>query len=489
MQPIDLIYLVVDDLVSEVTELETRIDYAYRTEKKQADSTWDHTGEVTIRVMDRTGFDPDDVTIFELLPLLKNLRDFITGCRPLAADDYLLPSEETTDPQANPNPKGHDLDELMSRINELQAAFETTVAELGARLPADALDDDPATAPNLDAIDFDGLRTALIALAHYRVDNAFPLDAVSTTTDRLHSLLTQAVNAFRQGEAQGVAALNRINFDGADANDLSVEEKINFLREAAQLLLGSAFNLIPVFAYKNIDEINAAIAFRDAPLDHSLIRFANNPLIVDEWLQGVARVRPKVESLEAICTYHEVFKDSELILKPLQLLFRASDHWVAVEFPAIDPDDLDNPATFKPEGDFLAMVQQIPTGYNSRGSQSGLVIDEWDEIIPGKVETTGIAVHYNQPNTEPAQTILLAISSELTGQWTWDDLVATLHETLDRAKKRAAEPELLSATPFAHVLPAILSSVSSFPLATISTDLIYQTQSATMSPSNPDRDP
>jgi hypothetical protein len=50
-----------------------------------------------------------------------------------------------------------------------------------------------------------------------------------------------------------------------------------------------------------------------------------------------------------------------------------------------------------------------------------------------------------------------------------------LNDTLDRAKLRAIEPDVLDDTGYAQILPAIVTPVASFAYATISTDLIYQT--------------
>jgi hypothetical protein len=82
-------------------------------------------------------------------------------------------------------------------------------------------------------------------------------------------------------------------------------------------------------------------------------------------------------------------------------------------------------------------------------------------VIPGRTETTEVAFHYDKPNSEPAQTLLLAITPEVTGNWNWNNLFETVNETLDRAKKRAVDPDLLATTPIAHILPAIVSPVDS----------------------------
>ena len=34
-------------------------------------------------------------------------------------------------------------------------------------------------------------------------------------------------------------------------------------------------------------------------------------------------------------------------------------------------------------------MRQLPEGYNAAGAQAGFLIDEWNEVIPNKIETTG----------------------------------------------------------------------------------------------------
>ena len=138
------------------------------------------------------------------------------------------------------------------------------------------------------------------------------------------------------------------------------------------------------------------------------------------------------------------------------------------------PEQLDDPDAFVPAGDFLSIVRQLPEGYSAAPPQAGLLIDEWNEVIPNRIETTGIAIHYNQPNTEPPQCVLLAVSPVIKGRWEWDNLVDTLADTFDRAKRRAVEPDFLWATPYAQLLPAVLSTFTSHPFGTISTNLAAQ---------------
>jgi len=58
----------------------------------------------------------------------------------------------------------------------------------------------------------------------------------------------------------------------------------------------------------------------------------------------------------------------------------------------------------------------------------------------------------------------------LTGHWRWDDLVATLNETLDAAKTRGVEPAQVDASNYAQLLPATLMAVTLYQI-TIATNL------------------
>src|SRR4030095_4175875 len=95
---------------------------------------------------------------------------------------------------------------------------------------------------------------------------------------------------------------------------------------------------------------------------------------------------------------------------------------------------------------------------------------EWTEVVPAETETTGLTFHFDKPNAEPPQAMLLALPSSATGAWTWDDLVATLHETLDLARLRAVGPKELDQTALSVFLPATILATTWHPI-TISANL------------------
>jgi hypothetical protein len=520
LQPVDFVLLVGDEAgtmegtrqLNDRTELEVRIDHVYRKTRKAADQDFDASGRTTILFMSRDGLPADARSFFELLPLLRTLRNIVTSSRVLGAADYLLPSEQSTDPATAGNVNGWDLVALLNTLSLAGDALQSALDALQVVLndvPPGALNQDPATTPDLDGVNYDGLIAALVQLSNFGVSNAFPklpfvsqLPADASDAQRLgllrarQSLIQQGFLGHEQGTArreQAHALSTFSDLTDEQRNRLTADEKARIFQSAAALVLGDSFRLVPTFTFRNGFEVEAARAFGTAAAPgEGLLRFTQSrlaaaatgstiqdwrTLAIDEWLQGVASVRKQARFLDELQTYADAFERGALALQALQLPFDQKAHWVAVEFPEVTADHLDDPEVFMPSGDFLSVVRHVPEAYDGSAPQAGLLIDEWNEVIPNRVETTGVAVHYNQPNTEPPQCVLVAVSPTIKGHWAWDDLVETLVDTFDRAKRRAVEPDFLRTTPYAQVLPAVLSTFTSFPLGTISTNFSAQAAS------------
>ena len=133
-----------------------------------------------------------------------------------------------------------------------------------------------------------------------------------------------------------------------------------------------------------------------------------------------------------------------------------------------DPD-------FKVDADRLLYTAAYAAPFDKLSYQCGLLVDEWTEVIPSRKETTGITFHYDRPNAEPPQAILLAMPAVFRGHWQWTDLVNSLHETYQMAQMRAVEPGLIDDTAYARFLPATIMTVSTY-LLTISTNLAVNNQ-------------
>lgn len=80
-------------------------------------------------------------------------------------------------------------------------------------------------------------------------------------------------------------------------------------------------------------------------------------------------------------------------------------------------------------------------------SVSGLKIDGWFETIPDETINTSLAFHYDAPNTQPPQSLLLAVPPDRNKTcWEIDDLVQIISDTMELYKIRAVDFEALRET-------------------------------------------
>lgn len=293
-----------------------------------------------------------------------------------------------------------------------------------------------------EPLDLSGSVTAILALAEDMAARAINLSAEIST--RLASLQLHLDNYAAEGDPRR-----------------QVEE----LTQAAKLLFGEDFQIVPDFALPT-DQGNewrtawgAGATADQVMLDYQQTTLGR-PFPVDDWFTGIARVREKMGAFEAITRYADAFTGVELPLQPLQFPYRSEVPWLALEFPETlsggDPLVIDE--------DKLLYTAYYATPFDENNRQAGLLADEWTEVIPSRTEDTGLAFHYDRPNSEPPQSMLLALPAEYTGSWHWEDLVDCVRETMDLARKRAIEPDHIDTTAYARFLPAIVSAVTLHPI-------------------------
>jgi hypothetical protein len=179
----------------------------------------------------------------------------------------------------------------------------------------------------------------------------------------------------------------------------------------------------------------------------------------EEWMQMSAAIRPRLAKWVYVRTIYELHNDGQLDLAPTQLPYRAMDSWLAVEFPETNPDG----SPFNITDDTLSIVIHGDDAFTTEKNQCGLLIDDWTENIRAKESITGLTFNYNQPDAQAPQALLLAVTAQETGNWSWDELVGILNDTLLRAKLRAIEPGLLDKQKkpeLGVLLPAIISTYS-----------------------------
>lgn len=513
IQPIDFIALTginVTETQGGATELETRVAFYYR-------DTHGLAPDANVRI----DFDPEgpasQLTFGQLFPLARRLRSLLGECRSLSAQDFLPSSggKASAVPVDKNNPGGYDVADLRARVqavlgtltglaNALDSAAAPTVTLVLKHNPADPGDDETVVGTlglafaKLDETGFDlsdtaaveitfsslaaeTLRSTLNEIALYGIIDAFVPEVDITSDAAKRALLSRAqrvARRLRRAEPK-VGVLDRANaLIAAATTDKPIADQASSLLQAGQMLFADSLKLLPQFVCYNEVDLAASDAARAQLLSHalSLAPGLSATEIVDEWLQGLARLRPRLQMFETMRALAESLNDVDVDARPVQVPYRNQDRWLAVEFPEKDP--LDATKRFGISRDTLSICAHGASAFQAGVAQRGLLIDEWKEEIPTESETTGISFRFNQPNAVPPQTLLLAVTPEETGSWSWDDLVGTLIDTLARAKRRAVEPAQLEKTGVVWnaLALATVSEFSTLPFFDVSLDVLVAVQ-------------
>jgi hypothetical protein len=483
IQPIDFVWMVgiSPEETHGATELETRIAFSYRRVHNIADDR-------TVRIEFNQPKTEGEKTFAQLFPLARQLRALLGSCRALNALDFLPASggKATAIPVDKNNPKGYDQAELRSRVQSALALLEAFADALDGPTapmvdlvfindPNDMADDEAFTGTlgdaykKLEAVkltftdankvrvhlslsDAETLHQRLSAISNYGIADAFPPQSDLVSDVARAELLARAHRVARrlrrEDPRDGILDRAKDALNKATTNK-TIEVQMVSLLQAGKFLFGETFDWLPKFTYHNEVDLVTADAARGQLLKHAVeaIPGITEAEVVEEWLQGLARVRPSLHRWEVVRTLADTLNNQVLELQPVQIPFRANDSWLAVEFPAEDPaKDPNDPEKIKPFGisrDTLSIAAHGVSAFQVGTRQSGILLDDWTEEIPTGQEITGISFRFNQPNATPPQSLLLVVTPEETGSWVWDDLVGTLSDTLDRAKRRAVEPEQL----------------------------------------------
>ncbi len=283
---------------------------------------------------------------------------------------------------------------------------------------------------------------------------------IDTEAERaaLATLLSDLVRALAGLEAELDKRLGNATELLASAGTLTGEPLRRVLGDVGKALLGDGFRILPRFALSDAqrDEWQKAYAARDALLAPST---ALHDFPADEWLYGVARVRPKAWHLEQTTFLTEAFALPSPRLTPLQFPFMAGEGWFGLELPP-------GVELATPGERLLYTVIDADGAFDPAAPDHvGLLLDEWTEVVPSARETAGLAFHYDRPSSEPPQALLLVLPASSSKSWSWTDLALAVPETFELAKKRAAEPRDLATTALSRFLPATLMASTVNPIS------------------------
>jgi hypothetical protein len=356
-----------------------------------------------------------EITLFDMLEQAKALRRALGSARGIDPED-LTPPDRTAQGAV-------DLVELEARVVKAENALNAAHKALSALMTS-------KTAPTAAA-----LRRDLLKLAVFGLAPAVPANAVGEDPASIAALVSQASALLRLSGAR----MDQVNANRALLVATDPRARLDQLVARMRTVFGQSFVVLPHFtlAAAAATELTSALAGNREALGGDL-------LAANSWLTRYARVRDTVARFVTCVRGADVLGTGEhLNLSVAQLPFSSGERWVGL--PPIAGTPL---VTGK-----ISLVLQNCMTINTTLPLSGLLLDEWTEVVPNDHETTAITFQYDPPNAAPPQNVLVAVPPVPGVDWTADTLQRVLIETLDLAKLRAIDPELLGET--AQYLPAL----------------------------------
>jgi hypothetical protein len=383
----------------------------------------------------------DYAALIATYPSLTNDPDRFTLLRQI---ERLVSATATAAPPADPNIYKNAID----GVGGIKAQFDTRLGQFQDLLKWNGT----------KVVDFAAAAGAMTPLAAVHDATAFDISDQNAAIIALRATIVTKVTAIAADLTQRIndatAAL------AALSGVASSQDRVQQLLTAAKRVLGSEMQLLPRFQLgsTHATEFNNGCNGSAALLTD--LQAAGRRFPVDDWFYGLARVRQKLGAWENVAVLSEAFGANSAELTPVQLPFVAGDRWTALEF------DTANATT----NDRLLYTAHFAAPFQPAGDQCGLMIDEWPEVVPGSDTVSGLTFHFDRPNSQPPQTMLLAVPPVLRGSWNWTDLIAMLNQTLDDAKKRGVEPAMVDSSNYAQFLPATVMAVTLYQI-TIATNL------------------
>lgn len=192
-------------------------------------------------------------------------------------------------------------------------------------------------------------------------------------------------------------------------------------------LFGESFRVIVPFTPATT-AIGQALAVGPTPVP--------TPAQRREWLRGAALVRPPLDRYHRLTLLQRALGGTSAALTVTQVPHAPGASWAALPFA----DEAHRHASGLMGLALLSASGGVPA---ANASWAGLLLDEWTELIPNADEATAVAIHYDDPGAEAPQAILVAVPPDDATNWTLDTVTDVLRETLQLARLRAVDGDLL----------------------------------------------
>jgi hypothetical protein len=342
----------------------------------------------------------------EIATLVGAVSAFLAGARPLEPRDLLAPDRSSLLSEADAMPA-----DAATRADAGRSDLDDAIEAIDAALAP--LDVDPRpVAPDLGP-----LRRALVDASYFGIPGALPDRRRGNSPDVVEALIQRAKSVGAELTRRQTAAV-------AAATPVT--------RVAA--VFGDAFKFMPRFKPAPT-ELDQALAIGPTPRP--------DEIAVRRWLHGAALVRPALGRYKQFAILDHAHGGPLPALAATQVPHRAGTLWVAEPFG----DEEHRP----PSGVVsLALVRVAEPGADD--VWTGVMLDEWTELIPNREESTAVAFHYDDPGAEAPQAVLVAVPPGDEKTWSLDMVAAIVHETFELAQIRAVDAQMLPS--LSQLLPA-----------------------------------
>ncbi|MEO8333645.1 MAG: hypothetical protein ABI664_01645 [bacterium] len=412
--PLDFVYAVEEggntQQPSALTEAEQLVLYY----AKHTTGGFDVTATLRLQHTRPSDLAVGELTLFDALEQARSIRRLLAGVRAIDPED-LNPPERTATGTI-------DLVELGNRVIRAEATL------LSAN---NVLAGDVVRAGTTCEI----IRASILRLGQLGIGPSVPVVASGETPAGFAALQRQG-RAMLKISAQRMAKGAALRAQPVATNPTARRAQ---LLERFHTVLGASYLVLPYFALdtSTITELKNGIAA-------STQTQGGDALAVNTWFARSARVRGAVARLGGCLRTAEVLNTgARLDLTVAQLPFVAGERWVGL--PPLANTTIPNSK--------LSLVLYTIGTIASNVRLYGFVVDEWSEVIPSQKETTALTFQYNPPDACAPQCVLLAVPPIPENDWTVESLHRVLMETLDMAKLRAVDPDLLGAV--YHYLPGL----------------------------------
>lgn len=378
---------------------------------------------IKIDFKDRTNFDKTEVSIHEISALLLNLKNVLELSRSIQPADL--------------SPLGNNSGKFSLQLLENSLKNHTKISSKVTLLPkklrkvattlrTSISENKPLTVQRKAASAF---CEPLLQSAQFGIEEAGSEGSISFDPERFYFLVEKA-------ETVALNLQKRLNSLKQILADLSLDENQRYqqLQQAAKELLGKNVHVYPDIELLNTGALQTAMDQRKQLLD-------TDAETIDSWLSEAALVRKPLRHFRQVSLLRELFPTVEDAFKELavtQLPFLPQVPWIG---SSMKETDLEN---MSPESrPNTSILLEAPADFKVDKSFTGILLDEWSEFIPSSTTDTGLAFQYDQPNTEPPQVMLLAVSPVESGNWQWEYLMGAVEDALNLSKSRLVTPSQL----------------------------------------------